>query len=968
MCARRLAGIAGVCLLCLSPRGGPLRSFKAVAADGVQIKGLRAAVRVVWDSEFIPHVFAENDYDAALVLGYLHARDRFFQMDLMRRQASGASAELLGRAALASDILARTLGLRRAAEASVEVHSAEVRALLEAYAAGVNAYLEDPATALPPEYRALELTKAGVPPWTIIDSIVTAKALAFGLSFFDDAELSVALNACQQAGKAGGFDGAALFFEDLVRVAPFDPTVSVPGFLTPFPVVRATARREAMIQAARALPEVIAPETLRLAEKYVDSLRKAPLFEGTLAPQAARPASNWWLIGGRLTASGHPMLASDPHMSLSTPPVWYEAHLIVRNDPQRGPMTVAGVSLPGVPGIVLGCNEHACWGATMNPLDVTDTFQERIVFDFPSLTPKGTLFEGRIEPLVIIPQTFKFNQVGNQVQNDVVDAQVGPFEGGLTLIVPRRNYGPIVAFDASDLLNITALSIQYTGLAPTREAQTFLGFARARSIDDFKRALRFFTFGSQNWAYADIEGNIAYFTSAELPLREDLEMLGRVDGTPPFLIRDGTHRYRNEWLPVTTPQPDQVLPYQILPFEEMPQAVNPSQGFIANANNDPVGLTLENDTLGRRRASGGIYYLSPGYDIGCRAGQITTLIRNIEILGVKVDLSILASLQANNQMLDAQVLLPYIRAALANGWAPGAPSELATLANDRQVAEAVARLRVWDYSTPTGIREGYDPGDNPAALPEPSHQEVQNSIAATVYSVWRGQIIRHTIDATLERIGLRGYLTPDDRALSALRNLLDRFPAMRGRGASGVNFFEVSGAPSPEAARDILLLRSLRAALDLLSGDAFAPAFQRSTDQDEYRWGKLHRIVLRHALGGDSSIPPAGGFPNLGPALPGLARVGGFEVLDASGHNARAASASQFMFGSGSSRRFIAEMSPSGIRAYQIVPGGQSGLAGSPAHAHMLGRWLTNSYHEFLLTPAQAEAGWVSEERFTPAS
>lgn len=548
-----------------------------------------------------------------------------------------------------------------------------------------------------------------------------------------------------------------------------------------------------------------------------------------------------------------------------------------------------------------------------------------------------------------------------------MDANVGPLEGGLTILVPRRNHGPIVDFDASNLQNITALSIQYTGLAPTREAQTFLGFARARNLEDFKRALRFFTFGSQNWAYADVEGNIAYFTSAELPLREDLETLGRVDGTPPFLIRDGTHRYKNEWLPVTRPQPDQALPYEILPFEEMPQVVNPAQGFIASANNDPVGVTLANNPLGRRRATGGIYYLSPGYDIGCRVGQLTTLIRNIELLGVKVDLSILASLQANNQMLDAQVLIPYIRAAWASAREPGAPGALAALGQDRQVAEAVARLAVWDYSTPTGIREGYDPGDNPARLPVPSHEEVQSSIAATIYSVWRGQIIRNTIDATLQRIGLRGFEVPDDRALSALRNLLDNFPARRGRGVSGVNFFEAEGAPWPEIARDLLILRSLRGALDLLAGDAFAPAFNRSANLDDYRWGKLHRIVFRHALGGNFSIPPAGGFPNLGPQLPGLARAGGYEVLDASGHNARAASAGAFTFGGGPSRRFVAELAPSGIRAYQIIPGGQGGVAGTPAHANMLGRWLTNSYHEVFINPAQAEAWRTAEERFTPA-
>jgi len=154
--------LAAASLFLLCPQGGWRGSSKA--ADDIAINGLRTEVRVVWDGEYIPHIFAENDADAVRVLGYLHARDRFFQMDLLRRQASGTSAELLGRGALDSDIQARTLGLRRAAEASVEVHSAEVRALLEAYAAGINAWLQDPGSSLPREYQALELTKASVPP------------------------------------------------------------------------------------------------------------------------------------------------------------------------------------------------------------------------------------------------------------------------------------------------------------------------------------------------------------------------------------------------------------------------------------------------------------------------------------------------------------------------------------------------------------------------------------------------------------------------------------------------------------------------------------------------------------------------------------------------------------------------------------------------------------------------------------
>ena len=174
-----------------------------------------------------------------------------------------------------------------------------------------------------------------------------------------------------------------------------------------------------------------------------------------------------------------------------------------------------------------------------------------------------------------------------------------------TLIVPRRNNGPIIQLDRGAG---TALSVQYTGFSATRELDTFLIWDDARNLDDFRRGLEFFDVGGQNWAYTDVEGNIAYFTSAELPLREDLQA-GTVNGLPPFFIRNGTGG--NEWLPARNPQPGQAIPYEILPYEEMPQTVNPPAGFFVNANNDPAGVTLDNDPLNQTRPGGGIFYLNP---------------------------------------------------------------------------------------------------------------------------------------------------------------------------------------------------------------------------------------------------------------------------------------------------------------------------------------------------------------------
>lgn len=930
-------------------------ALAVTAGAQTQFKGLTAPVQVSWDRNQVPHIYAQNDHDVMMVMGYVHARDRFFQMDYGRRQFSGTAAELLGKSELANDIQFRTLGLRRAAEASWPAYAQDIQALLQAYADGVNTWLHDPASTIPPEYAAVELTRASIANWSPIDTLTIAKGIAFGLSFDEDMSYTVTLNAYQQAGKKNGFDGTSLFYDDLFRAAPFDPAVTVPGFLTGPQGGRKKHTQRMKVE------DVVRPEAIRLAEKYLEANRGRP----SLGHRETGIGSNWWLVSGRNTSTGNAMLASDPHLALSIPSVWYEAHLNVSNDPVRGPLNVNGVSFPGTPGITLGCNDRICWGATVNPMDVTDTYQESLVFNFATMTPTGTVFENTVEPVQIITQAYRVNQTGDGVLDNLADGQVGPLAGGLTIIVPRRNNGPIISVNTSNPFNITGLSVQYTGWGPTCELAAFLGFTRAKGLDDFRQALRSFSFGSQNFGYADVDGNIAYFAGGAMPLREDLQTLGYADGAPPFLIRDGTHHFKNEWLPVKNPQPGQLVPYEILPANEMPQSVNPVWGYLINGNNDPVGITLTNSPLSFLRPGGGIYYLGPGYDGGFRAGRVTELIQKLVASGGKISLQDMQRIQANNQMLDAEVFTPYILAAFANAQANGAPAALAAMVSDAGIVEAVGRLGNWDFSTPTGIQAGYDPGDDASNLPAPSDTEIQNSVAATIYSVWRGQFLANTIDAALKSVGLASQLPRDDRSLEQLRLQLDSFWKTRGRGASGLNFFPAPNAPTPEAARDILILKSIRDALNLLAGSTFAPAFSRSTSQIDYRWGKLHRIVFDHPLGGSFNVPPAGGYANLAAGLTGIARSGGFEVVDASTHSARAAGLNSFMFDSGPSRRLVAEMAPA-VSAFQAIPGGESGVATDPAYANMLGEWLTDGYHPLYLAAGQVSAAQVSQEQFTP--
>ena len=934
-------------------------------AKPVEAPGLESAVKVIRDVDGIPHIIANSEHDVIFMQGYLHAQDRFFQMDASRRQGSGTLAELLGAPALASDVQLRTFGLRRAAERSLPALSSETQAGLQAYADGVNFFLNS--QPLPPEYTVLEITQAE--PWVPLDSIVVAKLIAFGLSFDLDIGNTEALLNYQGFGDALGFDGTALFFEDLFRTQPFDPAATIPDSLAAAvpskPKKTKTNNQEKAHKAALSERRSAAaspparradPATMKLVEDYIDRVKDIPMLENALRSRDKPQGSNEWAVAPSRSASGKALLANDPHLALNTPATWYQNHLRAR----PAGIDVVGSSFPGIPYVVLGQNRRIAWGATVHPMDVTDTFLEQVVPDPSSPSGLSTLYMGTPEPLIPVPESFSYNVVGDGVPNNTELAPPGstpPF----TLIAPRRNNGPIISIDMG---TGAALSVQYTGFSPTRELDAFRDFNFAKNLNDFKNGLQFFDFGSQNFSYIDVRGNIAYFTSAEMPIREDLQA-GFIDGVPPYLIRNG--QGGNEWLPVTNPQPHQAVAYEILPFDEMPKLVNPVSGYFINANNDPTGNTRDNNAFNEMRPGGGIFYLNPGYAIGTRAGRIT---QAFEERLTKGSLSVkdMQEIQADVILLDAQVFTPLILEAFNDAKSDTANPLLAALAADPRVAEAVKRLHRWDYSTPTGVAEGYDANDKNGHRTAPSAKEVQHSIAATIYSVWRGRMIANTIDQVLDPMGLPR--PPSSLSMTALRNLFDKYDTQLGFGASGLNFFNVPGVDDPFARRDILVLQSVQDALNLLAGSQFADAFGGSTEQHDYRWGRLHRIVLDHPLGPPFDTPPAGdAFPPSFPDLMGLSVDGGFGVVDASSHSARADSSNDFMFGSGPSRRYVGESSrsPRGISGRTVLPGGESGVLGSPLYANILGRWLTNDYYDIRQRVRDVKKSAASIQKFVPS-
>lgn len=935
------------------------------AHAGTMLPGLEAPVTVVRDSNGIPHIYADNEHDLFFMQGRIHAKDRLFQMDLLRRSAAGTLAEVFGPSVLPTDVETRTIGLSRAAERSLAAHPQEMIDILQAYSNGVNSFLDEaeawPESNLPPEYQGLGLST--VKRWEPLDSILVGKALAAGTSLIvaDDIDLTIALGTYQAVGPAGGFDGTALFFEDLFRSAPFDPASTVPDSKNGF---KSSPGKVKLDKAIKKLKSQAKNQALKQGREYRERIHKLPRIPGTMSLRGGdMGGSNSWVVSGKHTPSGQPLLANDIHLRLESPVIFHEVHL------DSPGFKVTGSSLPGAPCVVRGHNQSITWGITNARLDITDIFSEQIVPLSPTqLFTRHIDGEGNesLEPIEIVTEAFSANVGGTVVPVLTQDVY----------IVPRRNNGPLITEPQFDEASgtLTALSVQSVGFGPTRDPEGLCEINRARSLGQFKKALKLIDFASQNFTYADNNGNIGYFISGEVPLREDLQNPSP-NITPPFLIRNGVSG--NEWIPINGQLPkDQATPFEILPAGEMPKVINPPSGIIVNANNDQAGNTLDNNPLNDLRKDGeGLLYLNwGGRNFSIRAGRETEMINQLlSESGSKsrrrgnISFRDMKAMQADTVLNDAKALAPYILDAYENAISSEADPALAFIASDPRLVEAVERLRNWDFTTPTGIPEGYDANDS----------DVDASVAATIYSTWRGTMVANSIDATLDFIGslaeIDDFPRPANReeVVTALKHLLER----DGVGVSGLNFFNTPFDADPGTRRDAIVLASLSGALDLLASDAFAPAFANSTNQGDYRWGRLHRIVLKHPLGdvdGRFNIPPAFGvFPAPLDGLDGIPVDGGFETVDEAppldANNVRVKDSDSFMFDFGPTGRFVARPGRQKVRAVTSLPGGESSVPSSPFYVNLLEPYLNNETFPLLTSPRAVKWDEFSTEEFVPA-
>ncbi len=508
--AFRALGIAGVLLLGRLLCG----AVPILAANTQPLKGLAAPVEVYFDPHGIPHVYAQSWPDAARVLGYLHARDRLWQMDLFRRRASGRLAEVLGPEQLESDILMRRLGVRAGCKAlwNSDAVPPAMRSELTAYAEGVNAYLTEIGDAGLPAFFKLVGYKPE--PWSPVDSLVFSKYMGWDQSgTMDDLWFGAMVDKL----------GVAAADELWPLDRPYEiPTVKHQADRQHLPAVAAGGRTE-----SHALVRRPGEGPIYLAT--YERLSRAGWFDRGLSF-----GSNNWAVDGTKTASGKPILCSDPHLGFNLPSIWYACHLSVRGE------NVAGVTFPSGPGIVIGHNDRLAWGITNMQADAVDYFVETV----DAGHPRQYLHKGQWKPIESHTETIKVH---------------GKPDHELT--IEQTVHGPIVERKGR------VISLAWTGLGPTTDPIALWRFQHSRNLREFLSACDLLICPCLNLAYADVDGNIAIHPCGALPLR--LHGQGRIP-------MDGASG-ANDWA-------------GMIPLDQLPLAVNPPEHYVASANGRPSPL------------------------------------------------------------------------------------------------------------------------------------------------------------------------------------------------------------------------------------------------------------------------------------------------------------------------------------------------------------------------------------------
>ncbi|WP_369170006.1 penicillin acylase family protein [Streptomyces sp. R28] len=624
--------------------GGAYWSISTVRASFPQTKGsltlagLSGPVDVKRDDYGIPQVYASSDEDLFMAQGYVQAQDRFYEMDVRRHMTSGRLSEMFGKSQVDNDEFLRTLGWDRIAQQEYDkTLSASTKKYLQAYAKGVNAYLDGKDNKdISLEYAALGFTNDYKPQkWTPVDSISWLKAMAWDLRGNMQDEIDRALMTSRLGPKeiadlypqypygrnktivqAGRYDEVTKTFQ---QNGGTSSAGSSAGGST-----SGTASASAGLQSQ-----------LSGLQNVLDDLPTAVGVNGNGI------GSNSWVVRGKYTITGKPLLANDPHLSASLPSVWYQMGLHCRAISSKCQYDVTGYTFAGMPGVVIGHNQNIAWGMTNSGVDVTDLYLEKLSGD-------GYLYDGKTVPFTAREETIEV-------------------AGGTPkkIVVRETNNGPLLSDRSSELVKVgrkaavdTAapdrgdgygIALRWTALSPGTSMDAVFAMDRAANWSDFRAAATLFDVPSQNLIYADTKDNIGYTLPGKIPTRAQ-----GYDGSVPAPGWDAKSRW--------TGYIDQ---------DELPYEYNPTRGYIVTANQAVVDKAKYP------------YTLTTDWGYGARSQRITDLIQSKIDDGGKISTDDMRQMQLDNSSEIAKLLVPKL---------------LKIDIEDKDVRQAQELLEGWDYT------------------------------------------------------------------------------------------------------------------------------------------------------------------------------------------------------------------------------------------------------------------------------
>ena len=608
--------------------------------DGqLALAGVSAPVDIKRDSLGIPQIYAENIADLFFAQGYVHAQDRFWEMDVRRHITAGRLSEMFGDSQIETDAFLRTLGWRKIAEEEVGMLSDRSIEILEAYSAGVNAYLADRSGAdLSLEYAVLSLQNPDytVEPWVPADSVAWLKALAWDLRGNMTDEIYRAIMS------------ASVGVPETEKLYPEYP------FAEHRPIVEIGAVVDGAFD-QEALPDgTVIGASARYNKEQIAAIERVAGMESTLAQWLGKSGdgigSNSWVIGGEKTESGMPLLANDPHLAPSMPSLWYQSGLHCTQPTPECSYDVSGWTMAGLPGVFIGHNNNIAWGFTNLGPDVTDLVLHKVTGD-------TYLLDGAQVPLTTRTEEIKVAG-GDPVVITVRETVDGPLISDVAGIETYTTVGadaPVPAPGSGSAGTETparddgyAVALRWTALTPRNTFDAFDALNTAQNWDEFRTAAKLLAVPAQNLIYADKQGVIGYQAPGVIPIRENY------DGKWP--IPGWTSRYA--W-------------QGFIPFEALPTVTNPPENWIVTANQAVIGPDYA-------------YFLTDDWSYGARSQRIVDLIETTTAGGAPMTAERMRTIQMDSANDLAAFMVP----------------RLTELEIPESVQGAYALFEGWDYTQP----------------------------------------------------------------------------------------------------------------------------------------------------------------------------------------------------------------------------------------------------------------------------